>query len=94
MKASEKLLLAACLIAIFVVITGVFASPLFMKWENKKVARYYNENGLEATGSSNIVSAIVWDFRGFDTMGEETVLFAAAAGVLAITGLNFVRRKK
>ncbi len=93
MRAAERLLLLACTAAIFVVIAGVFASPVFARWEEKEVAAFYSENSLR-TGSSSVVSAIVWDFRGFDTMGEETVLFAAAAGVLAITAIGFAGRKE
>lgn len=48
------------------------------------VASYYLGNGLHETGSANIVNSIVWDFRGFDTMGEETVLFSAAIGVFLV----------
>ena len=29
----------------------------------------------------NVVTAIVFDFRGFDTLGEATVLFIAVLGV-------------
>lgn len=42
---------------------------------------HYLEKGLEETGSANIVNAIVWDFRGYDTLGEEAVLFTAAMGI-------------
>jgi len=34
------------------------------------------------TSTNNVVTAIVFDFRGFDTLGEATVLFAAVTGVL------------
>jgi len=37
------------------------------------------ENGPSA---NNAVTAVVFDYRGFDTMGEATVLFAAVSGVL------------
>ena len=30
---------------------------------------------------SNVVSAVVFDYRGFDTLGEEFILFSAAMGV-------------
>ena len=30
---------------------------------------------------SNVVAAVVFDYRGFDTLGEEFILFAAALGV-------------
>jgi multisubunit Na+/H+ antiporter MnhB subunit len=94
MRFAENMLLLACLAAMFVVLAGVFASPLFMRWEDKKVAMFYNENALGETGSSNAVSAIVWDFRGFDTFGEETVLFTAVAGLLAITAYKISGRRK
>ena len=67
-------------------ITGL---PEFGSFERKHVAMFFLENGLEKTGSANIVNAIIWDFRGYDTLGEETVLFCAALGVFMI-----IRRKK
>jgi len=49
-----------------------------------RVSETYVAEGLEGTGAVNIVTAILLDFRGYDTLGEATVLFAAAMGVLAI----------
>ena len=43
--------------------------------------QYYNDLSQEQTGSNNVVTAIVFDFRGFDTLGEATVLFIAVLGV-------------
>jgi multicomponent Na+:H+ antiporter subunit B len=34
--------------------------------------------------STNVVTAIVFDYRGFDTMGEEFILFAAVIGVVLL----------
>ena len=34
--------------------------------------------------STNAVTAIVFDYRGFDTMGEEFILFAAVVGVVLL----------
>jgi multisubunit Na+/H+ antiporter MnhB subunit len=42
---------------------------------------YFITNGVEETGANNIVTSIVFDYRGFDTLGEATVLFAAVLGV-------------
>ena len=36
----------------------------------------------KATSTNNAVTAIVFDWRGFDTLGEATVLFSAVCGVL------------
>lgn len=48
--------------------------------------------GLENT-SANTVTAIVLDYRGFDTLGEVTVLFVAVAGAgLVLSGRR--RRRK
>jgi multisubunit Na+/H+ antiporter MnhB subunit len=48
------------------------------------VAREYIALGLEKTGAANVVAAIILDFRGYDTLGEATVLFTAVVGVLTI----------
>lgn len=42
---------------------------------------YFIRHGQEQTGVNNIVTAIVFDLRGFDTLGEATVLFTAVLGV-------------
>ncbi len=49
-----------------------------------RVAQEYINQGLEKTGATNIVAAIILDFRGYDTLGEATILFTAVMGVLAI----------
>jgi multisubunit Na+/H+ antiporter MnhB subunit len=43
---------------------------------------YFIEQGQEQTGGNNIVTDVVFDFRGFDTLGEATVLFTAVLGVV------------
>lgn len=49
-----------------------------------RVARTYIDQGLTKTGATNIVAAIILDFRGYDTLGEATILFTAVIGVLAV----------
>ncbi len=44
----------------------------------------YLRDGLEQTGAPNIVSALLLDFRGYDTLGEATVLFCSVLGALSI----------
>jgi len=41
-------------------------------------------NSQEETGADNTVTSVVFDYRGFDTLGEATVLFTAVAGVILI----------
>lgn len=42
-----------------------------------------NEN-LDKTASENVVFSVVFNFRGYDTMGESFILIAAIAGSLVI----------
>lgn len=49
-----------------------------------RVASEYINTALEKTGATNIVAAIILDFRGYDTLGEATVLFTAVMGVLTV----------
>jgi len=49
-----------------------------------EVGRYYIDEGIEETGAVNIVTAVVVNYRGFDTLGEVTVLFIAAIGLGAV----------
>jgi multisubunit Na+/H+ antiporter MnhB subunit len=44
----------------------------------------YLQNGLDETGAPNIVTAVLLDFRAWDTLGEATVLFCAALGTVAV----------
>jgi multicomponent Na+:H+ antiporter subunit B len=47
--------------------------------------RYINEVVRE-TGVPNIVTAVLADYRGFDTLGETTVIFIAGIGVMLLLG--------
>jgi multicomponent Na+:H+ antiporter subunit B len=51
---------------------------------NLRMAGYYINGAAEKTGSANLVTGVVFDFRGYDTLGEATVLVTAVLGVLAI----------
>lgn len=43
------------------------------------LARHYAEKGPSEVGAANLVTAVVVTYRGFDTLGEVTILFIAAA---------------
>lgn len=53
-----------------------------------RMAKEYIDHGVERTGSVNLVTGIVFDFRGYDTLGEATILFTAVIGVLTIMRLK------
>ena len=55
-----------------------FGQPLM------RVSKEYLQTGLQKTGAANIVSAIILDFRGYDTLGEATVIFVSILGSFVI----------
>lgn len=48
------------------------------------VGSYYIEHGHEETGATNLVTAVLADYRGYDTFGELMVIFTAGIGCLLI----------
>lgn len=48
------------------------------------VAPYYIENALRETKVPNVVSAVLADYRGYDTLGETVVIFTAGIGVMML----------
>jgi multicomponent Na+:H+ antiporter subunit A len=52
------------------------------------IASYFLEQSLRLGGGRNVVNVIVVDFRGYDTMGEITVLTIAAIGVHTLIKLK------
>ncbi|MEX2455621.1 MAG: DUF4040 domain-containing protein [Rhodospirillaceae bacterium] len=50
------------------------------------VAPYYLETAQSDTGIPNVVTAVLASYRGFDTLGEITVIFTAGLGVILLLG--------
>jgi len=79
------------IILIFGILTaGLLTIPVMLEFGSPKMSdmdNYFIVNGQEQTAANNICTAIVFDYRGFDTLGESTVLFTAVVGV----GLMFRR---
>ena len=59
---------------------------------NAHVSPRYIEDCYEETHVPNIVTAVLADYRSFDTLGETTVVFAAGISVLLI--LRKPRKRK
>jgi len=70
-----------CLVYFFnLVIAGL--NPLGV--HETRMATEYINNGVNGTGSVNLVTAVLLDYRAYDTLGEATILFTAVMGILAI----------
>lgn len=48
------------------------------------ISNYYAENAHNLAGGNNIVNVIIVDFRGYDTMGEITVLAISAIALFCV----------
>ena len=86
-KLAALLLLAVLAAGIGLALAGIpFGAP------KERVGGYYLRHGREQTGAANIVTSVVISYRGFDTLGEVTILFTAALGVGTV--LSLLRKKE
>ena len=60
-------------------LTFTFGAPKMTDMDD-----YFLRFGQEQTGTNNQCTSVTFDFRGFDTLGESTVLFCAVIGVALI----------
>ena len=99
MNKGIKLLFLALLAGILLLVVMEmrdFGDPKNTEMDDHFIA---NSQGQDTSGSpredgrstNNVVTAIVFDYRGFDTLGEATVLFAAVCGVLVALRAAFGR---
>ncbi len=58
------------------------------KTELTGIAAHYAENGALEVGAANLVTAVVVTYRGFDTLGEITILFLTASIIAFFLKLN------
>ncbi|MFG0379550.1 monovalent cation/H+ antiporter subunit A [Pseudomonas sp. zbq_18] len=50
----------------------------------QSISGFFLDNSVSGGGGTNVVNVILVDFRGFDTLGEVTVLAIAAVGIFAL----------
>ena len=83
------------IVAVFLVFAVIMSPNFGLKDSNNNyIEREMDDHIIEEsqteTGADNTVTSVVFDYRGFDTLGEATVLFTAVAGVIVL----FRRQKK
>jgi len=64
-----------------------FAYAILTSEAPDSIAKFFLENAYELGGGHNVVNVILVDFRGFDTLGEITVL-----AIVALTTFALLRR--
>jgi multisubunit Na+/H+ antiporter MnhB subunit len=77
------------IMAVFLIFSMLLMHP-FGDPTSSAMDQYIIDHTVEETGGNNGVTSVVFDYRGFDTLGEATVLFTAVAGVVML----FRRLKK
>lgn len=58
------------------------------------VASYYIEGSYKDTKVPNLVTSVLADYRGYDTLFETVVVFVAGIGILAVIGVPTARMRK
>jgi len=69
------------LLVLFLGFMLVSLIPLAQPTEPGPVASHYLNKGVEENHGANLVTSVIVNYRGFDTLGEVTVLFLSVAGV-------------
>ena len=76
---------------------GTYDIPSFGDPESpaqQHVKPHYIEHSIEDTGVANVVTAVLASYRGYDTLGEVTVIFTAGIGVMLLIGGRLRGRDK
>ena len=72
---------AVVVLAVLAVGFGLVLAAIPFGKDKIDVGNYYITEGVKETGATNIVTSVVVNYRGLDTLGEVTILFVAALGV-------------
>ena len=84
----KKLFLGVVTFGLFIIMVSSFLTMPDLGTINNAAYNattlYYINNALAQTGASNIVAAVVTDFRAFDTLGETIVLFTSIVAVFVV----------
>lgn len=82
-----------CFIALFLVfIFFVLRDIPSFGMPTMRIAKELLSNSLDKTGATNFITAVILDFRAYDTLGEATILFCAVMGVATV--MRKIGRKK
>jgi multicomponent Na+:H+ antiporter subunit B len=85
--------LVIALVIVGVLVYGTLGLPAFSDPAapiHVHVVPRYLRDALRETGVPNVVTAVLASYRGYDTLGETTVVFTAGIGVIAL--LRHARR--
>jgi multicomponent Na+:H+ antiporter subunit B len=96
-RRSSLLPLAVVLVTGAALIYGTLDMPHFGDPDapiHQHVAPRYIEDSPKEVGPPNMVTSVLASYRGYDTLGETTVIFTAGMGVMVLLGGLRGRRKR
>ncbi|MBS3781050.1 MAG: hypothetical protein KGY66_00390 [Candidatus Thermoplasmatota archaeon] len=76
-------ILAFLIIFAFLILGAVEMRP-FGEPEQEDMDDYFLGDSQPHNQVNNVVTAVLFDYRGLDTLGEATILFSAVVGVLTV----------
>src|SRR6056297_270313 len=80
----KKTLISAVLFAVAFALFESFALMPEYQGLDEGISDYIITYGLNDTGSLNLITAVLYDYRAFDSLGESTVIFGAVSGIVLI----------
>ena len=79
------------LVTVVIVGAGLVYGTLGMpKWSDPNspaathISPYYLRHSLEDTATPNVVTSVLADYRGYDTLGETSVIFTAGMSCILL----------
>jgi multisubunit Na+/H+ antiporter MnhB subunit len=90
----RSLLIALTVFFLLVAFFLAFAEAPSASAPLSEVAQTYNEQTVAETSATNVIAAINFDWRAYDTLGESTILLTAATGVTALLRRYLHRRRE
>lgn len=80
----KSIAVVAFLIIFGFLIIGAIQMRDFGEPTNERMDDYFLHDSQPHDETNNVVTAILFDYRGLDTLGEATILFSAVSGVLTV----------
>lgn len=84
---ADRFVVAAGLLGVAILVAAVFsAGPAFVAFGDPlmPLGHQYISQASQDTGATNYVTAVLLDFRAYDTLGEATVIFVGIIGAYCI----------
>jgi len=90
----RSLLVVLTILFLLVAFFLAFTEAPFANAPLSKIAQTYNEQTVAETSATNVIAAINFDWRAYDTLGESTILLTSATGAAALLRRYLHRRRE